>query len=478
MPAMSTVLNEDFVAPPYEEDLLSFLNELGYKGPLDHLARILRQSRVLWGMFYMKNVDCPELIWEDLTFQIDYRQEKLSRREIMLYPRFTKIIINHFLSLNPSIPKGPSSGLHTIKIDGVISRLKFVRIGLILPKKSRGKGSQGKQQAVISKKKVSIFFYDNIIPDPDVAFELGKSMSLTEAEEEEASRQVYATHEWLVTESDLEPARRSTRRRPSSIAFRDTSIESPAEVSHMLEAQVKELVLYQGFPMSPHSSSQPQVKELVLHQGVPDEVKVTSEAKADQQLIVDDEDRKRRLNCVRLGRVIDDRECDAAKADVEKMEEVKDVEINSLLNVQIQQEIPHIQSLSMLTVPVLMIPDPIILSPIPKIPTVIPVTILPPPPLVSVFEKDVKELKQVDHSPAILATIRSKVPAAVDEYLRSSLGDALQNVLQKHTEELIQQSSQKDIFEIIKMKQEQADKKKMPKFSTTPYDQAVEDEFK
>ncbi|GKA42942.1 hypothetical protein Tco_0735602 [Tanacetum coccineum] len=34
------VPNEDFVAPPSEEELITFLLELGYKGPLDHLARM------------------------------------------------------------------------------------------------------------------------------------------------------------------------------------------------------------------------------------------------------------------------------------------------------------------------------------------------------------------------------------------------------------------------------------------------------
>ncbi|GKD70915.1 hypothetical protein Tco_1325005 [Tanacetum coccineum] len=83
---------------------------------------------------------------------------------------------------------------------------------LLPPKKSRG------SRRVI-KKKVSISADDNIIPEPDVALELGKSLSLTEAAEEEAARQVHATHERIVIESDLEPA----RRRPSGIAFRDTS---------------------------------------------------------------------------------------------------------------------------------------------------------------------------------------------------------------------------------------------------------------
>ncbi|GJQ96993.1 hypothetical protein Tco_0008132 [Tanacetum coccineum] len=184
----------------------------------------------------------------------------MRRCEIIPYPKFTKIIINHYLSLNPSIPKGPSSGLYTIKDDGVISKMKLVRIGedfqeygraildtmltevtkqteayqtfikystgLIPPKKSRGKGSQGKQQALMSKKKSSISVDDNIIPEQDVALELGKSMSLIEAEEEEPARRIYATHKRLVTESDDssgEPSNRTTRRRTSNTSFRDTS---------------------------------------------------------------------------------------------------------------------------------------------------------------------------------------------------------------------------------------------------------------
>ncbi|GJU74608.1 retrovirus-related pol polyprotein from transposon TNT 1-94 [Tanacetum coccineum] len=96
--------------------------------------------------------------------------------------------------------------------------------GLIPPKKSRGKGSQGKKTADTSeadvdvfkesdseparkrnssrsviKKKVKIYVDDNIILEPDVALELGKYIYLTEATKEEAAR------------------------RPSGIAFRDTS---------------------------------------------------------------------------------------------------------------------------------------------------------------------------------------------------------------------------------------------------------------
>ncbi|GKG23863.1 hypothetical protein Tco_0391899, partial [Tanacetum coccineum] len=47
--------------------------------------------------------------------------------------------------------------------------------------------------------------HDNIIPKPDLALELGKSISLTEAEEEAVAREVHATHARIVSGPDLEP---------------------------------------------------------------------------------------------------------------------------------------------------------------------------------------------------------------------------------------------------------------------------------
>ncbi|GJR99646.1 hypothetical protein Tco_0316155 [Tanacetum coccineum] len=64
--------------------------------------------------------------------------------------------------------------------------------------------------------------HDNIIPKPDLALELGKSISLTEAEEEAVAREVHATHARIVSESEPEP----TQRRQSGIAFRDSFIVS------------------------------------------------------------------------------------------------------------------------------------------------------------------------------------------------------------------------------------------------------------
>ncbi|GJY50528.1 hypothetical protein Tco_0441375 [Tanacetum coccineum] len=125
--------------------------------------------------------------------------------------------------------------------------------GLIPPKKSRGKGSQGKKSAITpkpSKKKVLISVDDNIIPEPDFALELGKSISLTEAKKEEAARRVHATHEHLVLESDEpsgEPANRPAgRRRTYGIAFRDTLSVSKKKIpnqSHKLKVLKPKVIL-------------------------------------------------------------------------------------------------------------------------------------------------------------------------------------------------------------------------------------------
>ncbi|GJZ41782.1 hypothetical protein Tco_0588668 [Tanacetum coccineum] len=47
--------------------------------------------------------------------------------------------------------------------------------------------------------------HDNIVPKPDLALELGKSISLTEAEEEAVAREVHATHARIVSGPDPEP---------------------------------------------------------------------------------------------------------------------------------------------------------------------------------------------------------------------------------------------------------------------------------
>ncbi|GKD31750.1 hypothetical protein Tco_1242528 [Tanacetum coccineum] len=69
---------------------------------------------------------------------------------------------------------------------------------------------------------------------------------------------------------------------------------------------------------------------------------------------------------------------------------------------------------------------------------------------VYVLEKDVQEFKEANNTTTLRAPLISKIPSTVNTYLGSSLGDALQKVFQKHTEELIQKYPQQvDYKEMI-----------------------------
>ncbi|GJW54652.1 hypothetical protein Tco_0098737 [Tanacetum coccineum] len=189
------VKGEEFTELQNNDDTLTFLIDLSYKG-----------------LLHKENVDYPELIWEDFAYQIDHMRERKSRGED--YQEYGLAIPN--MMLNDAIKQSESYQM-IIKYS----------TSQIPPNKNRGKGSQGKKivddshetvdvskesepepvkkktaSRRVIKKKVIISSDDNIIPDLDVALELGKSISLAEAEEEEeVAKQVHATHARIVTES-------------------------------------------------------------------------------------------------------------------------------------------------------------------------------------------------------------------------------------------------------------------------------------
>nr|GEU64227.1 hypothetical protein [Tanacetum cinerariifolium] len=383
--------------------------------------------------------------------------------------------------------------------------------GQIPLKKSRGNGSQGmktvddSQETVdvskefeseivkkktasrrVVKKKVIISTDDNIIPDLDVALELGKSISLTKAKEEEATKQVYATHVRIMTESIHESTKKKTGSRSSrSVVIQDTlsapkpkpatsnpklkgaqsltPVEKEAtDIMQALKESKKTSKRQPGgssegtrtIPWVPNEST---VKSATSNEGtsakpgVPNEEKDDKEGDADDEgddhisdtQATDDENDKtesdedeiykykirvRKDEDVEMtnAKIEDYVKGDAeiynvAQADVKKTKEIKDdakkaelppsssslsvsldfddhflklssdnslvstvkdntyAEINSLLEVKIQFEVPHIQSPSILRVPISMISKPTVLTPVQETSSVAPVTTLPLP---------------------------------------------------------------------------------------------------
>ncbi|GJS56639.1 hypothetical protein Tco_0630001 [Tanacetum coccineum] len=106
---------QDFDALPTDEEILSFLRDLGHTGEIHSLNDVvvnqmhqhwrtfaalinkslsgkttgldklrLSRAQILWGMYHQKNVDYVELLWEDFIYQIDNKAYK--KQEKMYYP--------------------------------------------------------------------------------------------------------------------------------------------------------------------------------------------------------------------------------------------------------------------------------------------------------------------------------------------------------------------------------------------------------
>nr|GFA44231.1 hypothetical protein [Tanacetum cinerariifolium] len=75
-------------------------------------------------MYYNKNVDFVELLWEDFVFQIDNRDHK--KQEKTYYHRFTKAIIHHFISKDKSISMRNRIFMHIVSDDSVLEDDEFV----------------------------------------------------------------------------------------------------------------------------------------------------------------------------------------------------------------------------------------------------------------------------------------------------------------------------------------------------------------
>ncbi|GJT47277.1 hypothetical protein Tco_0955992 [Tanacetum coccineum] len=142
----------------------------------------------------------------------------------------------------------------------------------------------------------------------------------------------------------------------------------------------------------------------------------------------------------------DEENTDAAKTDARKTEEVKDdakkAELpptSSSLSLSSVQETPSVAPVTTLPLPsvstIPLIPHqttaPILTPPIitdaPTITTVVPeLDALSAVQLrVAKLEKDVSELKKIDHSAKDLAAFKSQVPTVVEHYLGSKIGDDL-----------------------------------------------------
>nr|GFB67158.1 hypothetical protein [Tanacetum cinerariifolium] len=91
----------------FEEEILDFLWFLGHSAQINTLADVsVNKLFQPWrsfaaGLYHKRNIYYAFLIWKDFVYQVEHKNQKKSNE--MYNPRFTKVIIHHFMTKKPSI---------------------------------------------------------------------------------------------------------------------------------------------------------------------------------------------------------------------------------------------------------------------------------------------------------------------------------------------------------------------------------------
>ncbi|GJY20130.1 hypothetical protein Tco_0392696 [Tanacetum coccineum] len=121
------VQGQDFDALPTDEEIVSFLRDLGHTGEIHSLNDVVvDQMHQPWRTFEMLSSTLVylERQLEDFIYQIDNKAYK--KKEKMYYPRFTKVVIHHFLIQDKTLSWRNNIGMYTSKDDYLINTLRFV----------------------------------------------------------------------------------------------------------------------------------------------------------------------------------------------------------------------------------------------------------------------------------------------------------------------------------------------------------------
>ncbi|GJT24468.1 hypothetical protein Tco_0894405 [Tanacetum coccineum] len=154
------VPNKEFVASPLHDALVTFLKSLGYKGALEYVADMyidhMYQPWRTFGSIINKCLSGKTIGLDRLRqSRVQILQTSVRRRESMPYPRFTKVIINHFLSKHKSISKRQGLFMNSIKDDDILGRLKFVRKVVVLKKARKGMKTPATSKKNVTEKPTS-----------------------------------------------------------------------------------------------------------------------------------------------------------------------------------------------------------------------------------------------------------------------------------------------------------------------------------
>ncbi|GJT76126.1 hypothetical protein Tco_1042851 [Tanacetum coccineum] len=291
--------------------------------------------------------------------------------------------------------------------------------------------------------------HDNIVPKPDLALELGKSISLTEAEEEAVAREVHATHARIVSGPDPEPMQEDQTGSNSGKLHVSLAGPNPEhmddeflataypKVHENLKLITDERVIEEN-PES-HSGSMSSMKNLDDTYNFGDQFLYDKPTEDDQE----------------KSKVIE--ESDSTIPDPSHQTVTSTPPVIAPFT-----DVSSTKPSSLVTPPPINTEATTITTSLPEITPFIALQLR-----VARLEQEMSEVKKTDHSADVLASIKSQVPTVVDKYLGTKLDDALLKILERHTADLIEkysvlpgpesiqnQESEKSPKEIIRIKRD------------------------
>ncbi|GJT58227.1 hypothetical protein Tco_0993281 [Tanacetum coccineum] len=310
------------------------------------------------------------------------------------------------------------------------------------------------------------------VPKPDLALELGKSISLTEAEEEAVAREVHATHARIVSGPDPEPMQEDQTGSNSGKLHVSLAGPNPEhmddeflataypKVHENLKLITDERVIEEN-PES-HSGSMSSMKNLDDTYNFGDQFLYDKPTEDDQE----------------KSKVIE--ESDSTIPDPSHQTVTSTPPVIAPFT-----DVSSTKPSSLVTPPPINTEATTITTSLPEITPFIALQLR-----VARLEQEMSEVKKTDHSADVLASIKSQVPTVVDKYLGTKLDDALLKILERHTADLIEkysalpgpesiknQESEKSPKEIIRIKREQGEEKQDSTYSIRSTDKVALEEF-
>ncbi|GJY26217.1 hypothetical protein Tco_0400943 [Tanacetum coccineum] len=117
-----------FEEPPLEEEILSFIRDLGYTGEIKFLSDVnVNHMHQPWRSFAAiinKCLSGKTTTLENLVYQVENKNSK--KNNDMYYPRFTKVIVDYFMVKDQAIPRRNNMFWHYARDDFMFTTIRVI----------------------------------------------------------------------------------------------------------------------------------------------------------------------------------------------------------------------------------------------------------------------------------------------------------------------------------------------------------------